>query len=305
MTYEEIKVLVDSYNESVNLYEESLKGDIGRAGVSTIKTVRDTKDKITNTNAYKSGKQALEDFKNTPSVSKVAGAVSKPISFVGGTLPANAVIAGKNTIAKQKYKDDPEKLEKEIKNNMKQFSKLKSNFLAISVWTLALPIAIKTCFTGDDLFKGIIAAGALATGDKELTSACIKAAAWKVTAVAVLAKLIAKFKKCKSQEEYDECVKEFKPFGEKLEDILLEWAESDQPLFITTKKGPELKNSEFKSGDNSKAKEFKNKVSKAKNNGRNIEVLREAVECYMNDTLSTEEFLFITESMGFDYDNEY
>lgn len=291
-----------------NTYEENVKGEIGRKGLKAIevsKKVSDkvdkTKETIKNSEQFQKAMDVKDKVENSKPVEKVVKPVvnaglavaTKPASFVAGTVPATAITAGKNAYAKAKYKDNPEKLERELKKNIKQFSELKSDCLAVTVWSIGFPIAVKTLGIGDNIFKGLVMAGAAAAKDKELTKACAKALVWQATAAVILAKLVKKFKNCKNQEEYDEGIKEFKTFGEKLEDLLKDWAESDEPLFVPmrAKYRTEQEPSSSKKGT----------IPDWKFN----ESVLYLIESYIEDSISEEEFDYLLESVVGDYDYQY
>ena len=186
------------YDELYNMIvEESMKGSIGRAGLKTIdgtkKIVDKVSDKVDNiSNKVSSGYEKAKETKVAgPVIKGVEKATTIPFD-VSSDIIANGIQKGKEVYYKNKYKDDPETLEIKIKSSVKELDNLKSDIMAIEIWTVGWPLAIKSAGILDNIFKSIILAGAVAKEDKELVSAVAKAMMWVPAAALMVKKILGK-----------------------------------------------------------------------------------------------------------------
>ena len=265
---------------SALIAQESVKGTIGRAGLKTIEgtkkavdTVKDkassAKDKVVDT--YKkaeSDKNIGPAVKATANAAKtVAGVTTYPISKSSEVI-ANKIVSNRENKIREEFKGDPEKMEKELKKNIERLDELKSDVMALEVWTIGWPIALATLGTMDNVLKGVIAAGAAVRDDKNLVKGVAKATAWAPYALAKISKIRGK------EITGDSALKIVKDTCNKIMSTLKSWAESDKPLLTPdTKPVTESVSEEF-------------------------QLLSTICESLVNDEISFEEAAYLIESAG-------
>lgn len=265
---------------SALIAQESVKGSIGRASLKTIEGTKKTataikdkavsaKDKIVDT--YKkaeSNEKIGPAVKTTANVAKkAAGVATYPISKSSEVI-ANKIISNKENKIREEFKGDPERMEKELKKNIDRLDELKSDVMALEVWTIGWPVALATLGTMDNVLKGVIAAGAAVRDDKNLVKGVAKATAWAPYALAKISKIRGK------EITGDSALKIVKDTMNKIMSTLKSWAESDQPLINTDAKPvTESANEEYK-------------------------ILSMICESLVNDEISFEEAAYLIESAG-------
>lgn len=270
-----------SFKELENfIAQESVKGTIGRTGLKAVEgtkkavaTVKDktaaAKEKVVDT--YKkaeSDKNIGPAVKTTSNVAKqVAGVATYPITKSSEVI-ANKIVDSKENKIRQEFKGDPEKMEKELKKNVERLDELKSDIMALEVWTIGWPVALATLGTMDNVLKGVIAAGAAVRDDKNLVKGVAKATAWAPYALAKINKIRGK------EITGDSALKIVKDTCSKIMGTLKSWAESDKPLL----------NTENESVTESVSEEF--------------QVLSLICESLVNDEISFEEAVYLIESAG-------
>lgn len=269
-----------SYDELyAMIIEESVKGVVGRAGLKTVEgvkkvtsTIKDkatsTKDKVVDTyNKAEANEKIGPAVKATANVTKkVAGVATYPISKSSEVI-ANKIVDNKEKKIRDEFKGNPEKMEKELKKNVERLDELKSDIMALEVWTIGLPLAMATLGTMDNVLKGVIAAGAAARNDKDLAKGVIKASLWAPYALAKISKIRGK------EITGDSALKSVKEIINKIMGNLKSWAESDQPL-----------------------------LNKTVTESVNTDYLIVSVICesLVNDIISYEEAAYLIESAGFE-----
>ena len=320
-SYEELYNMI----HGENAYEESVKSAVGKAGVDAIDKARhlkneaipETKKKIDDIKAKGADneitKKAMDAVKKVndslkPITDPIAGVATVPFTKAG-EIGGNAIAKVNETRLKKKYADNPEKLEAELKKNIQMIPEYRSNVMAIAVWSAGLPLAIKTLGTADGIVKGIVLAGAAVKEDKELVKAVAKAAAWVPVTVAAISKLKIQIKD--KSIDLDTCKKKIKEICDRIENGLMEWAQSDEPLYITVKKGPNINSASFKKSDESSSASsaFKSKIQDAKKQNKKIETVKECVmsllESYASGDIFDDEFDYLLESVVGEYDYQY
>jgi len=265
---------------SALIAQESVKGSLGRASLKTIegtkKTATAIKDKAVSAkykvvDTYKkaeSNEKIGPAVKTTANVAKkAAGVATYPISKSSEVI-ANKIISNKENKIREEFKGDPERMEKELKKNIDRLDELKSDVMALEVWTIGWPVALATLGTMDNVLKGVIAAGAAVRDDKNLVKGVAKATAWAPYALAKISKIRGK------EITGDSALKIVKDTMSKIMGTLKSWAESDQPLINTDAKPvTESVNEEY-------------------------HILSMICESLVNDEISFEEAVYLIESAG-------
>ena len=265
---------------SALIAQESVKGSIGRASLKTIEGTKKTataikdkavsaKDKVVDT--YKkaeSNEKIGPAVKTTANVAKkAAGIATYPISKSSEVI-ANKIVSNKENKIREEFKGDPERMEKELKKNIDRLDELKSDVMALEVWTIGWPVALATLGTMDNVLKGVIAAGAAVRDDKNLVKGVAKATAWAPYALAKISKIRGK------EITGDSALKIVKDTINKIMSTLKSWAESDQPLI------------------NTDAKPVTESVNE------DYQILSMICESLVNDEISFEEAAYLIESAG-------
>lgn len=210
--------------------------------IDNAEDIKDKHDKFVNSD--KSGAKVVKKVEDTTvnAVKKTA----KGIGYVGGKaieLPADVATGVMKTKmdndVKKEFKGDPEKIEKELKANVKKLAQIKEDIMTVELIAIGTPIAIATAGTLDNVFRGVLLAGSISTNNITLNKAIISASVW-VPYVAVKLNKIRKNLKSKKfsteegkkeyESDYVELMNDLKDLVNKTLSKLEKWAESDEPL---------------------------------------------------------------------------
>lgn len=258
-----------SYDELyAMIMKESVKTVIGRTGIAAAKAAGLKKDENKADDEKEKRSKINEKIDNHPKIKKAAeivgGAISAPIEKSSQEI-AKKIVDNKEKKLKLEYADNPEQLEKKLKENILRLDKLEQNIMTGEIAVLSAA----TIGPVQWILTGVLTAAGIAKGNAKLCSAIVASATWAIPAMKKLNEITG------GKIEKTKAVSSMKSIVSKILGTLENWAKSDEPL---------IKNSS---------------VTESVMDMVYEELLCEICDSVINESVSINEALYLLESSGF------